>query len=404
MKFSYTAEKSGGEIYHGIADVRDRFELYQVIRREGGRLLHLSDETTVSIWSLAYWNALLTRVSEQQKIMFARNLGSMLSAGLSLSRALAVLERQTKNPRLKGIVSEIGSDVRRGQTLHASLSKFPRAFSKLMIAMVRSGEESGDLAASLKLTADQMDRMHSLKKKIRSAMFYPTIVLVAIFGIGILMMIFVIPTLTATFSSVKATLPLSTQIIIGISNFLVTHTYSALSVLVLLMIMVYAAFHSTLGKRASGWVFLRLPLIGDMVREVNAARTARSLASLVASGIDVLTALDITREVVQNPYFQEVLILAGKRVGEGEALSSTFMRYENLYPPLVGEMMAVGEETGQTTDMLKNLAVFYEDEVDRKTKDMSTIIEPFLMLAIGAAVGFFAISIIAPIYQVTQNI
>ena len=141
-----------------------------------------------------------------------------------------------------------------------------------------------------------------------------------------------------------------------------------------------------------------------MVREVNAARTARSLASLVISGVDVLTALAITREVVQNVYFQEVLTAAAERVGQGETLSTTFIRYENLYPPLVGEMMAVGEETGQTADMLKNLAVFYEDEVDRKTKDMSTIIEPFLMLFIGAAVGFFALSIITPIYQVTQSI
>ena len=328
----------------------------------------------------------------------------MLSAGLSLSRALAVIERQTKNPRLKNIVSEIGSGVRRGDTLHASLAKFPRAFSKLMIAMVRAGEESGDLAASLKLTADQMDRMHSLKKKIRSAMFYPVIVLIAIFGIGILMMIFVIPTLAATFSASGATLPLSTRIIIATSNALVTHTFGAAAFLVVVGLLMYALLRSRAGKRAIAWVFLRAPLIGEMVREVNAARTARSLASLVSSGVDVLTALDITHEVVQNPYFQEALTVAGKKVGEGEALSATFIRYEHLYPPLVGEMMAVGEETGQTADMLKNLAVFYEDEVDRKTKDMSTIIEPFLMLAMGAAVGFFAISIIAPIYQVTQNI
>lgn len=403
-KFSYTAEKGGGEVYHGIADVSDRFELYQVIRREGGRLLHLTDENAGSIWSLAYWNAILTRVSEQQKIIFARNLGSMMSAGLALSRALGVLERQTKNPRLKMIVSEIGSEVRRGQTLHMSLAKFPRVFSKLMIAMVRAGEESGDLSSSLKLTADQMDRMHGLKKKIRSAMFYPAIVLVAIFGIGILMMIFVIPTLTATFSSVKESLPLSTRIIIAISNLLVAHTYGALVFLALCVVLFYAGLHSTVGKRLNSWVFLRLPLIGEMVRELNAARTARSLASLVSSGVDVLTALDITHEVVQNPYFQEVLTIAGKKVGEGEPLSSTFIRYEHLYPPLVGEMMAVGEETGQTADMLKNLAAFYEDEVDRKTKDLSTIIEPFLMLAIGAAVGFFAISIISPIYQVTQSI
>jgi len=403
-KFSYTAEKGTGEVYHGIADVSDRFELYQVIRREGGRLLHVNEDSSGTIWSAAYWNAKITRVTEQQKIIFARNLGAMLSAGLSLSRTLAVIERQTKNQRLKVVVSEIGSEVRRGNTLNASLAKFPRVFSKLMVAMVRAGEESGDLASSLKLTADQMDRMHGLKKKIRSAMMYPTIVLIVVFGIGTLMMIFVVPTLIATFEASKATLPLPTRVIIVISNALTEHTYFALGALVFFIAFVYVGLRSSAGKKVFDWIFLRLPLIGEMVREVNAARTARSLASLVSSGVDVLTALAITRDVVQNSYFQEVLLVASKRVGEGETLSATFIRYEHLYPPLVGEMMAVGEETGQTADMLKNLAVFYEDEVDRKTKDMSTIIEPFLMLLIGGAVGFFALSIIAPIYQVTQSI
>ena len=404
MKFSYTAEKGGGDVYHGIADVADRFELYQVIRREGGRLLQVSEEGAGSIWTIAYWNVKMTRVSEQQKIIFTRNLGAMLSAGLALSRALTVIERQTKNARLKMVVSEIGSEVRRGQTLHTSLAKFPGVFSKLMIAMVRAGEESGDLSSSLKLTSDQMERMHGLKKKIRSAMFYPAIVLVVIVGIGALMMIFVVPTLKATFTALKGTLPLPTRIIIGTSDLLVGHTFVALALVVMLIALIYGTLHSTIGKRGSNWFFLRLPLIGEMVREVNAARTARSLASLVISGVDVLTALAITREVVQNVYFQEVLTAAAERVGQGETLSTTFIRYENLYPPLVGEMMAVGEETGQTADMLKNLAVFYEDEVDRKTKDMSTIIEPFLMLFIGAAVGFFALSIITSIYQVTQSI
>ena len=145
-------------------------------------------------------------------------------------------------------------------------------------------------------------------------------------------------------------------------------------------------------------------MIGTMAREVNAARASRSLSSLIASGVDVMTALDITHDVLRNVYFQKVIIEARDAVGRGEPLSTTFVRNEHLFPPFVGEMMSVGEETGQTADMLKNLAVFYEEEVDRKTKDLSTIIEPMLMIFIGAAVGFFAVSMIAPIYQVTQHV
>lgn len=149
---------------------------------------------------------------------------------------------------------------------------------------------------------------------------------------------------------------------------------------------------------------MRLPLVGALVREVNAARTSRTLASLLSSGVSVLTALDITGEVLQNTYFKDVIREAAKSVERGEPLSASFARREDLYPAFVGEMMAVGEETGQTTEMLKRMAVFYEDEVDRKTKDMSTVIEPFLMVFIGAGVGFFAVSMITPIYSLSQNI
>lgn len=403
-KFSYTAERLSGEVYSGVAEAADRFELYKTIRSEGGRLLHYEDAEAGGRFSLAYWNAKISRVSEQQKIMLARNLGSMMSAGLSLARALGVLERQAGNPRLKEIIAEVGGEVRRGSTLHASFEKFPHVFSKLMIAVVRAGEESGDLPGSLKMASDQLERAHELKKKIRGAMFYPSIVLIAIVVIGSLMMIYVVPTLASTFEQMHATLPFSTRVVIGISNTLTHHTLFALIFVAAVVAVVIVALRSEKGKIAFGWLLLRLPAIGTMTREVNAARTARSLTSLIASGVDVLSALDITRDVVQNKQFKEVVLEAKQAVAQGEPLSITFIKHEKLYPAFVGEMMSVGEETGNTPDMLKNLAIYYEEEVARKTKDLSTIIEPILMLFIGAAVGFFALSMITPIYQVTQNI
>lgn len=403
-RFSYTAEKNDGEVYKGIAEAQDRFELYQVVRREGGRIISLSEDGSGSIWSLSYWNSKFSTIKEYDKILFARNLGAMLAAGLSLARALSVLERQTKNPRLSATIGQIASDVRRGDALHTSMAKFPRVFSGLFVAMVKAGEEGGDLPPSLATIAEQMDRMYNLKKKIRSALMYPCIILIAIVGIGILMMIEVVPTLAQTFNEMGAELPRSTQIIIGVSNFLVEYTFVALGLIVLVGGGIYAALRTELGSRISDYIFLHLPAIGTIVREVNAARTSRTLASLSASGVDILTALSISQEVVQNSYFQDVLRTAEGNVRQGEPLSSAFVRREDLYPAFVGEMMAVGEETGQTAEMLKRLALFYEEEVDRKTKDMSTIIEPFLMVFIGAAVGFFALSMIAPIYQLSENI
>lgn len=404
VRFTYTASKSDGEVYKGVAEAADRFELYGMVRQEGGKLISVEESGGTNWMSMRYWDSLLSRFSEYEKILFARNFGAMLAAGLSPSRALAVIERQTKNAKMSSVVSSVASDVRRGDTLHVALAKFPRIFPKLFVAMVRAGEEGGDLSSSLQVVADQMERMYALKKKIRGALIYPVVVLIAIFGIGVLMMIEVVPTLAQTFKEMHVALPTSTLIIIGISNFLVHYTIVAFLGIALIVGFIYFVAHTTWGKRGFDFFFLHLPLIGGLVREVNAARTARTLASLRSSGVDMLTSLDIVGEVVQNSYFQEVIKDASRAVGAGETLSSAFVRREDLYPAFVGEMMAVGEETGQVADMMKRLALFYEDEVDRKTKDMSTIIEPFLMLFIGSAVGFFAVSMITPIYQLSENI
>lgn len=402
--FTYTAEKTDGEVYKGVAEAPDRFELYNIVRREGGRIISVSEDTTQSVWSLSYWNAKIATIKEYDKILMSRNLGAMLGAGLALARALAVLERQTKNPKFALAISQIASDVRRGDTLHQALANYPRIFTPLFVAMVRAGEESGDLAGALKVTSDQMERMYELKKKVRGAMLYPCIILIAIFGIGILMMTQVVPTLAQTFAEMDADLPRSTQVIIGISNFLTQYTAAAIALIVGSIALIYAGLRTRGGRWLADWVFTHMPLIGGMVKEVNAARTSRTLASLMSAGVDVLTALDISQEVIQNTFFRKVIVEAKEGVGQGDPLSKAFSRNDHLYPPFVGEMMAVGEETGQTSEMLKRLAVFYEEEVDRKTKDMSTIIEPFLMVLIGGAVGFFAVAMIMPIYSLSENI
>jgi len=404
MRFTYTAEKVGGEIYTGVAEAHDRFELYGIVRREGGKIIALSEEGAENWLDLKYWNAKLTTVKQYNKILLARNLGAMLSAGLSLARALAVMERQTKNPKLAYVMTEVASDVRRGSTLHEALAKFPHLFDNLFVSMVKAGEEGGSLPDSLSVVSDQMERMYQLKKKVRGALIYPAIIVIAIIGIGILMMIYVVPTLAQTFEEMNAELPASTQFVIAISNFLVEYTVLAVGGGIAFLAILYAAMRTPAGRRGADLVFVRMPLIGTMVREVNAARTSRTLASLLSSGVDVLSSLEITGEVVQNSYFRDVIKEAGKGVGRGEPLSAAFVRREDLYPAFVGEMMAVGEETGALAEMLKRLALFYEDEVDRKTKDLSTIIEPFLMVAIGGAVGFFAVSMITPIYSLSQNI
>ena len=400
MKFTYKATRDG-ETYTGTIEAQDRFEVYRHVRAEGGTIVSVDTQHAGRL-SIAYWNAQLSTVKEHDKIVFATNLAAMIGAGLPVSRALSVTERQAKNPKLKSVLLSIRTDIQKGGTLHEALARFPNIFSPLFVAMVRAGEESGTLHEALRTIAKQLNESYQLKKKITGALIYPSIIVVAIIGIGFLMMTEVVPTLSDTFTELDADLPASTQAIITVSDFLVANTMLVLLGVLLLVALVYMALRTPTGKRGRDALLLQTPIISPLVREIQAARTARTFSSLLAAGVDIVSALDITKEVVQNRYHRDVLTAASDAVQKGSQLSDVFMRNEHLYPPLVGEMIAVGEETGALSDMLLEVAVFYEGEVAQKTKNMSTIIEPFLMILIGAAVGFFAVAMIGPIYSLSN--
>ncbi len=403
--FKYKAQKTNGETYEGTLEAKDRFDVYSYIKRNGEVVLSVKEEQEgKTIIDTSKINVFLSRVKESEKILLTRNLYAMLSAGLSLVRALSVIERQTKNPKLKDIIQKLSEDVRGGSAFNTALEKFPGTFSKLVSSMVKAGEESGKLSDALSTISHQMEQAYNLKKKIQGALIYPAIVLIALVIIGILMLLFIVPTLKDTFDDIGAELPASTQFIIDASNFLVNQTLLALSLIVLVVVLFIAILRTKRGTRAFEWLMLHTPVISTLVKETNSARTARTLSSLLSSGVEVVTAFNITQDVVQNYHYKDVLKDAEKRVQKGEAIHVVFEEYQNLYPVFVSELIAVGEETGKLPDMLSQIATFYEGEVEQKTKDMSTIVEPFLMIVVGAVVGFFAISMISPIYSITGGI
>jgi type IV pilus assembly protein PilC len=343
-------------------------------------------------------------VKSEERITFTKNLSAMLSAGLTLSRALSVIERQSKNKYLRQIVVSLGTSVKSGLSFHEGLMQYPKTFTPLFIAMTKAGEESGTLSASLKVVARQMDRSETLTKKVKGAMIYPSIILIAIVLIGILMLLFVVPTLAATFASLGSELPLATRIIINMSNFVV---HNAVVVIVGFILLIFGFMYfsrSKFGARIILFLALHMPVIGDLVRETMGARAARTLASLLSSGVEMLSAIQIAGEVVGDNVFGKVLVEAGERVKKGEQLSASFADHPKLYPVFFTDMISVGEETGKVSDMLGQVADYYETDVEDRTKDLSTIIEPLLMLFIGLFVGVFAIAMIAPIYSLSSKI
>jgi type IV pilus assembly protein PilC len=405
--FTYRGKDANGTQVTETVEAKDRYAVYDIAREHGHTVVNVAAISKFSLGSLIKVdkiNYFLSHVKLDELVMATRNMASMLRAGLPLSRALVVIERQSKNPRMQGIIKDVREEINKGNQFNDALRKYPDTFSKLYVAMVRAGEESGGLAESLDTIALQLERSSNLKKKIKGAMIYPAIVISVMVILGVLMIVYVMPTITETFLKMGVELPLTTRILIGTSQFMQANGLLVVLGVITLIGLIVAFSRTKPGKRLFHLGLIHLPVIGNLVKETNSAYTGRTLSSLLSSGVDVIGAIEITTEVVQNVHYKDILMQAREKVEKGSPLSETFIAHENRYPILVGEMISVGEETGQISAMLTEVASFYEKEVEQKTKDLSTIIEPILMVVIGAGVGFFALAMIAPIYSIGDSI
>ena len=400
MKFSYKARDAKGGIVTGILEGTDRGDALETLHTSGLIPISLEGKKQFNI----SFGSFVKTVKLNEKIIFSKNLAGMLKAGLPLSRALVVLGKQTTNEYFKTIISSLISSIDKGDTFSTGLSKYPTVFSALFIAMVRSGEESGGLPAALLEVGNNLEKSYALKRKVKSALMYPAIIIIAIFIIGILMFMFVVPVLTKTFKELGVDLPTSTKIVVWLSDMISNHIGLLALGIGVILAGGYVALRQPPVQKGVDYVSTRIPVLGTLIQEMNAARTTRTLSSLLLAGVTISRAISITKEVVQNVYYKAVLSEVELVIEKGETISSVFQRHTNLYPLMVGEMIEVGEETGNLSTMLLDIATFYENEVDAKTKDLSTIIEPVLMIFIGAAVGFFAISMLSPMYSLMDSI
>jgi len=400
-KYFYTAQSLTGESKSGILEAKDEHQLARTLRQEGLILIRAEPEEKlkekkfkISLPSLG--------VSLTEKIFFTRNLQVMISAGLPLPRALETLANQAKSQKFKMALLRIRDEVIKGESFSDSLAKYPDIFSELFQSMVKVGEESGTLEEVLKTLSRQMEREHDLRSKVKGAMIYPAIIILAMIGIGILMLVMVVPKLAETFEELAIELPIITKIVISFANFLIQKWYLVIIILLAIIFLFWQAMKTKTGKRIIDTFTLKIPIISSIVQKTNSAYTVRTLSSLISAGVPIVRSLEITSGTLGNIYYKSAIAEAAEKVRKGEKISEALKPYENIYPPIVIQMIAVGEETGETSNLLAQLAEFFEEEVSNATKNLASVIEPVLMIIIGAAVGFFAISMIHPMYAMLR--
>jgi type IV pilus assembly protein PilC len=406
--YVYSAAKKTGEVVKGEKEAGSQKELAAALKSEDLLLFDAKEKSKVK---MAGFNinidSIISRlrpISLIDKMVFARNLAVMIGAGLSLTKAIAALVEEANNQKFKNILSDVNSSIIKGKTFAEALKPHEKIFGELFINMVSSGEASGKLERVLKLLARQMKRDHDLRSRVKGAMMYPTIILIALFGIGALMMVYVIPTLAATIKELDAPLPLSTKIIISVSDVLTNYGLWVILGLLVAAVIFYRLLKTKKGKAIFDTIILKAPIFGSLVKKFNSARMARTLSYLISSGVPIVGSLEITSSVLGNTLYRRALSEAGAEIQKGKQLNEILRLHPELFQPIVLQMIQVGEETGKISSMLLRIALFFEEDVNNTTKNLSTIIEPLLMIFIGAIVGFFAVSMLQPIYGSLGNL
>jgi type IV pilus assembly protein PilC len=405
MKVTYTAKSYSGELKSGEANVKDERELANQLRSEGFVLtsFNKAEEGNEKKLKIKFFDR-FSGVPLKEKLMFTKNLSVMIASGLPISKALKNLSLQTKNKKFIQILSVVHEDVQAGNQFSDGLAKFPAVFNELFVNMVRVGETGGNLEEVLDILADQLEKEHDLIRKVRGALVYPSVILVAMIIIGFIMMVFVIPKLTSIFDDMDVELPMATKLLITVSGLMAQYWWVFLIGVGILLFCLKIFLTTSVGKKTFGLVVIKLPAIGGIIVKLNCARFSRIYSSLLKSGISVIKALEILSRTLNNFYYQRAMLRSVEGVQKGLSLSEIIYQEKKIFPVLVPQMLEVGEETGKTEKVLFELAQFYEAEVDQITKNLSSIVEPILMMIIGVAVGFFAVAIMLPMYSVMGNI
>lgn len=398
--YSYTAKPSGGMQTQGKIQGDSKAAVAADLRRRG--LTVLSVEEQKGLPNLSELMEGFTKVKLRDKVIFSRQFATMINAGLALLRALYILEDQTENPRFRKILREVRQDVEAGMPLSDAIERHPVAFDRLYVSMVRAGEVGGVLDVTLERLATQLEKDDSLRRSVKAAMTYP--IMIGVFAILVLfaLIIFVIPVFGAMYNDLGGQLPLLTRIMVAASDFLRSFWFVVFPAMFLAAYGLKRLKNTNTGRETWDKTKLRLPMkLGPIVQKIAVARFSRTLATLVSSGVPILQAIEITGRTSGNTVIEKAMEGVKENIKSGDSIARPLEKI-SVFPPMVTQMIAIGEETGALDTMLHKIADFYEDEVDAAIKSLTSILEPIMMIFIGGIVGLVVISMYLPIFNLFQ--
>lgn len=390
MEFFYTAVTSRGKRERGVVKADSEKAAARKLKQDSLTVTSIRPK----IDAKQYY---IRSVSVIEKVTLTKHLAVMLKAGISLNEAIRILELQSKG-KLQQILEDIRSHVESGESFSSALARHPRVFNDYYVNMVGAGEQSGNLVKNLELLGTRYAKDYELRRKAQTALVYPGIVISLTIGLGVLIATFVLPRLSGLFSAFQFELPLSTRILLWVADIIERFGWAIAigSVATLVLLLFFANLKQT--KPFFHALYLKIPVLKKVIADVNLARFAIVFQSLLQSGVPILEALKITSSVIGNIQYKKTLTRAVEKVDEGQSLASV-LETNPLYPALVTEMVLIGEQTGKLDDVLGYVGVYYENELDNLMKNLSTILEPALLVMIGGVVALIAFSIITPIYN-----
>jgi len=399
--FRYAAKERSGKAVNGVSEAQDKKALVEALRKQDLIIVSVKEESKKSNVSfLSRWGG---KVKMTELVLFSRQMATMIDAGIPLVQALDIISEQIESKVFKAVVVDVKKDVANGLSFNEALGKHPKAFSPLFVNMIKAGESSGALDAIMDRLALYIEKTDSLIRKVRSAMIYPLAVSVMAVIVTLVLMIKVVPVFKNIFKDFDSELPTPTLILVAISDFIVNHIIIWSGLLVVFFVVVLRLLRTRRGRIVYDRFLLGMPIFGIIMRKVAVSKFSRTLATLVKSGVPILSALEIVAKTAGNRVIESAVMNVRSSIREGENITAPLMR-SKVFPPLVVRMISVGEQTGELEKMLTKIADFYDDQVDAAVSGITSLIEPLIIAFLGTVVGGIVICMFLPIFKIATII